>query len=120
MAIIELERKKEKEIMSKNHIHSNSSEIFSARSEKKQIVNMKGRNRMFHILWLLSCFIHLNIYQAANTVLGAEEMETNKKWCCPAGLQSLVEETDVNTIALYVNGCCNRDEKGAVAEMDTP
>lgn len=61
--------------MSKNNIHSNSTEIFRARSEKKQIVNMKGRNGMFHILWSLSYFIHSNIYQAANAVPGAGEME---------------------------------------------
>lgn len=30
-------------------------------------------------------------------MLGAGGKETNKQWCCPAGLQSLVEKIDVNT-----------------------
>lgn len=75
----------------RNNTHSNSTELFSAGSEKKHIVDMKGRNGMFQIPWSLSCFIHSNIYPAANTVLDAGEMETSKKWCFPAGLQSLVE-----------------------------
>lgn len=63
--------------MSKNNLDNNSTETFSARSEKKLIVNKEVRNSMFHMLWSLSCFIHLTIYQAANTVLGAGEMETS-------------------------------------------
>lgn len=55
--------------MSENNIHSNSTEIFSVRSEKKQLVNMKGRNGVFHVLWSLRYFIHSNSYQAANTAV---------------------------------------------------
>lgn len=102
--------------MSKYNLNSNSPEIFSARREKKQIANMKRRDVVFHILWSLSCFIPSNVSQATNTVLGAGEMETNKKWCCPAGLQCLVEETDVNTIAPEVDRCYERDGKGTVVE----
>lgn len=49
-------------------------------------------------------FIHFNIYQAANAVPGAGEMETKKKLCCLAGPQYLLEETAVSTVALWVYG----------------
>lgn len=86
--------------MSKNSIHSNNTEIFSARSEKKQTVSMKGINGVFHVLWPLSYFIHSNSYQAANAVSCAGETEMRMQWRCPVGPQRLLEETSVNTIAL--------------------
>ena len=50
--------------MSRNNIHGNSTEIFSARSEKKQVANMKGSPGMFHILWpLVSSFTQTFIKQ---------------------------------------------------------
>lgn len=53
-------------------------------------------------------------------MLGAGEMKTNKKRCCPAGLEHPVEETDVNTIALEVDRCCNGDGRGAGGVLRTP
>lgn len=49
--------------MSKNNIHSNSTEISSARSEKKQIVNMKGRKHHVSyplVIKLFHSFKHLS------------------------------------------------------------
>lgn len=59
----------------------------------------------------------MNIYQAANAVPGAGEMETKKELCCLAGPQYLLEETAVNTVALWVYGDWKRGGKGAVAEV---
>ena len=55
---------------------------------------MAGKDRP-HILWPSGCFIHSNIYQGTNISCGG--METNEGQSFPAGLESLVGETDVNT-----------------------
>lgn len=63
-------RGRRKKDMRINKTVNSSMNIFSARNEKEHIVNMKGRSDVFHILWSLDCFIHSNIYQATNSVLG--------------------------------------------------
>lgn len=81
--------------MSINNNCNSSRKIFSARNEKEHIANMMGRSDVFHILWSLDCFIHSNIYQATNSVLGG--MKMSLKRCCPAGFQSHVGKAKVNT-----------------------